>query len=234
MSSLDLTYNHLDEWVPRDALVAPSIDPKRTAVLALDIQKLITDPDGAGYVKSVGGAPEGKDVIEPINAVLAAARDKGIPVFWSRWGLRGDGWDTGVAAAKWPPLNPGQPDSPASWGNRDAELDSNVKPRPDEIVFDKHRFSSFYNTPLDEWLRQRDIDTLVIIGVTSANCMHATAIDGSNKNYRIVCLADTTTAVPHPRPDQPLGTGQHWEALRNIQLNYGDVRTSREFIAMIG
>ena len=29
-----------------------------------------------------------------------------------------------------------------------------------------------------------------------------------------------------------MGTGQHWEALRNIQMNYGDVRTSKEFIDM--
>ncbi|MGH7169447.1 MAG: cysteine hydrolase family protein [Gemmataceae bacterium] len=233
MSSLDYTYEHLDEWVPRDALVAPTIIPKRTAILALDVQKLITDPSGAAYVKSVGGAPEGKDVIAPINAVLKAARAKGIPVFWSLWGLRGDGWDAGVAAAKWPGLKPGKPESPASWGNRDAELDDHVKPASGELVFEKHRFSSFYNTHLDEWLRERDIDTLVIIGVTSANCAHATAIDGWNKNYKIIILADTTTAVPHPRPNQPLGTGQHWEALRNIQLNYGDVRTSREFIELI-
>lgn len=234
MSSLDITYEHLDEFVPRDFMVANEIDPKRTAVLALDIQKLIVDPKGVGYVKSVGGAPEGKDVIGPCNAVIKRCREVGIPVFWSLWGLRGDGLDKSVCAAKWPGLKPGTPDSPTSWGQRDAELDDNVvKPLDTEVQMFKHRFSSFYNTPFDEYLRELGCDTVVIVGVTSANCAHATAIDGSNKNYKMVVLADCTTAVPHPRPNQPIGTGQHWEALRNIQMNYGDVLTSKEFFAKL-
>ncbi len=234
MSSLDYTYENLDKWVPRDALVAPTIDPKKTALLALDIQKLIVDPSGAGYVKSVGGAPAGEDVIEPCNKVIKACREASIPVVWSLWGLRDDGADVGMCDAKWPGLKCGTPESPASWGQRDAELDDRVKPLDSEIQIYKHRFSSFYNTALDEYMRQWGRDTLVIVGVTSANCAHATCIDGWNKNYKMIVLADTTTAVPHPREDQPLGTGQHWEALRNIQMNYGDVLTSDEFLKKIG
>jgi hypothetical protein len=30
-----------------------------------------------------------------------------------------------------------------------------------------------------------------------------------------------------------MGYGQHWEALRNIQANHGDVRTSKEFLELI-
>ena len=64
--------------------------------------------------------------------------------------------------------------------------------------------------------------------------MLATSLDGWNKNYKIVALADTTTAVPNMLENVPLGYGQHWEALRNIQMNYGDVRTSHEYYEMIG
>lgn len=235
MSSLHYTYENLEKWVPRDYNAITRIDPKKTTVLALDIQKLITDPSGAAYVHSVGGAPAGADVIAPCNAVIERCRAVGIPIIWSFWGLRPDGTDAGICTAKWPGLHPGAPDSPASWGQRDAEIDDHVhKPLPTEIQIHKHRFSSFYNTAFDEYMRQDGRDTLVIIGVTSANCAHATAIDAWNKNYKVMVLADTTTAVPHPRPDQPLGTGQHWEALRNIQLNYGDVRTSQEFFSMLG
>lgn len=238
MSSLDFTYQNLEKVVPRnffgaEALVTKSIDPKKTLLLALDIQKLIVAPDGAGYVPSVGGAPEGKDTVEPCLQVIDKCREVGIPVVWSLWGLRGDGKDAGRCTEKWPPLNPGAPDSPASWGNRDAELDDRCKPRDDEPVMYKHRFSSMYNTPLDEYLREDNRDTLVIIGVTSANCAHATAIDAWNKDYKVIVLADTTTAIPNMLEDVPDGYGQHWEALRNIQMNYGDVRTSREFFEMI-
>jgi ureidoacrylate peracid hydrolase len=49
----------------------------------------------------------------------------------------------------------------------------------------------------------------------------------------MILLADTTTAVPATNEDQPLGYGQHWEALRNIQMNYGDVLLSDEFLPML-
>lgn len=232
MSSLDFTYDHIDDVLPRGAWVAPTIDPARTMLLVLDVQNLIVSESGAAYVQSVGGAPEGKDTIEPIKRVLEACRDKGIPVVWSLWGLRPDGMDAGLAKAKWPGLDCGSPTSPASWGNSTGDdlLHPEMKPLDGEPVMYKHRFSSFYNTPLEEYLRENDRDTLIIIGVTSANCMHSTAIDGWNKNYKIVCVADTTTAVPAPNEDQPLGYGQHWEALRNIQMNYGDVLLSTELI----
>jgi ureidoacrylate peracid hydrolase len=232
MSSLDYTYDHIDDVLPRGAWVAPEIDPARTMLLVLDVQNLIVNETGAGYVKSVGGAPEGKDTLEPIKRVLEACRDKEIPVVWSLWGLRPDGRDAGLAKDKWPGLDCGAPGSPASWGNPtgDDQLHPDMKPLDGEPVMYKHRFSSFYNTPLEEYLREDDRDTLIIVGVTSANCMHATALDGWNKNYKIVCVADTTTAVPAPNEEQPLGYGQHWEALRNIQMNYGDVLLSTELL----
>lgn len=231
--SLAYTLEHLDEVVDRSAFVASEIDPKKTALLVLDMQKLCVTPGGTAYIESVAGAPAGKDVIEPTLRVIDACRNAGIPVIWSLWGLRPDGLDKGLCKAKWPGLNPGTPESPASWGAGEDELDDAMNPLEHEPVIRKHRFSSFYNTPLDEYLRELGADTLVIAGVTSANCAHATAIDGWNKNYKIVVLADCTTAIPHSGQNQPLGTGQHWEALRNIQMNYGDVLLSSEFFAKL-
>ncbi|MGI9659528.1 MAG: cysteine hydrolase family protein [Gaiellaceae bacterium] len=230
---LEFTLEKIDEVLPRGFFVADEIDPEKTAILAMDIQKLCVDPKGAAYIESVAGAPSGQDVLGPINTVLDRARAEGMHIVWSRWGLRGDGADAGMCTAKWPPMEPGTPDSPASWGNRDAEIADETVPLEDEIVIDKHRFSSFYNTPLDEYMRDWGCDTLVIVGVTSANCGHATCIDGWNKNYKMVILADCSTALPHPGEDQPMGTGQHWEALRNIQMNYGDVLLSSEFFAKL-
>ena len=72
--------------------------------------------------------------MQPCINVVEASRKAGIPVVWSLWGLRGDGRDTGNAGPKWPPFQCGTPQSPGSWGNRDAELDDRVKPRADESV----------------------------------------------------------------------------------------------------
>ena len=231
MSSLDFTYKHIDDHIDRSAMLAPTIDPKKTMLLVLDMQKACAEPGGAMYIPSVGGAPEGKDVVQPVVDVLEACRAKGIPVVWSLWGLRPDGKDAGFADVKW-----GLVDQlatfPGSWGNGGDELVDELNPLPDEPVIRKHRFSSFYGTALTEYMRRAGCDTLVVAGLSTGNCQLATAIDGANQDFKIVVLADTTAAIPSGK-DDPMGYGQHWEALRQIQANHGDVRTSIEFLQMI-
>ncbi|MEK6439552.1 cysteine hydrolase family protein [Pseudonocardia sp. T1-2H] len=231
MSSLDFTYKHIDDYIDRSAMLAPTIDPKKTMLLVLDMQKACAEPGGAMYIPSTGGAPEGKDVVQPVVNVLEACRAKGIPVVWSLWGLRPDGKDAGFADVKW-----GLVDQlatfPGSWGNGGDELVDELKPLPDEPVIRKHRFSSFYGTALTEYMRRAGCDTLVVAGLSTGNCQLATAIDGANQDFKIVVLADTTAAIPSGK-DDPMGYGQHWEALRQIQANHGDVRTSIEFLQMI-
>ena len=231
MSSLDFTYKHIDDHIDRSAMLAPTIDPKKTMLLVLDMQKACAEPGGAMYIPSVGGAPEGKDVVQPVVDVLEACRAKGIPVVWSLWGLRPDGKDAGFADVKW-----GLVDQlatfPGSWGNGGDELVDELEPLPDEPVIRKHRFSSFYGTALTEYMRRAGCDTLVVAGLSTGNCQLATAIDGANQDFKIVVLADTTAAIPSGK-DDPMGYGQHWEALRQIQANHGDVRTSIEFLQMI-
>lgn len=233
MSSLDFTYENIDTYIDRSNMIAETIDPKKTVLLVLDMQKACVTPGGAMYIESVGGAPEGKDVVPVVQSVIDACRDRGIPVVWSMWGLRPDGKDAGYADKKWGLV--GQLDSfPGSWGNGGDELDDSLKPLDDEPVIRKHRFSSFYGTPLNEYMRRAGADTLVIAGVSTANCMITTAIDGANQDHKIVVLADSSCAIPAPLKDQPLGYGQHWEALRNIQANHGDVLLSTEFLQKIG
>lgn len=232
MSSLDYTYENIDRVIDRSARVVETIDPAKTMLLVLDMQKACVTPGGAMYIESVGGAPEGKDVVQPVLNVLEACRRRGIPVVWSLWGLRPDGKDAGVAEQKWPGALPLET-FPGSWGNGGDELDDALKPLDDEPVIRKHRFSSFYHTPLNEYMRKAGADTLIVAGVSTGNCQMATAIDGANQDYKIIVLADTTAAIPATLQDQPLGYGQHWEALRNIQANHGDVMLSTEVLEQL-
>jgi ureidoacrylate peracid hydrolase len=229
VSSLDYTLEHIDDVLPRTHFAVPELDISRTALIVMDIQKQVADPASPMYIQSVGGAPNGADTVKPSIEVIEACRAAGIPVIWSLYGLQPNGLDVGMCEAKWPMVNPGKPDSPISWGTWGCELADGLEPRDDEPQIRKHRFSTFWNTPLDEYLHQYDADTIVIVGVTSANCVHGTALDGWQRNYKVVVIADTTTALPHPGENQPLGTGQHWEALRTIQMNYGDVLLRSEF-----
>jgi nicotinamidase-related amidase len=233
MSSLDFTYENIDKVIDRSAMVSTSIDPKKTLLLVLDMQQACVTPGGAMYIESIGGAPEGKDTVPVTARVIEACRSVGIPVVWSMWGLRPDGKDAGVADKKWPGALP-LSTFPGAWGNGGDELDPALKPLDDEPVMRKHRFSSFYGTALNEYMRRAGADTLVIAGVSTGNCVITTAVDGANQDYKVITLADTNAAIPATLENQPLGYGQHWEALRNLQANHGDVLLSTEFLKMIG
>jgi nicotinamidase-related amidase len=235
------TYQELlQRHVDRSNSFITSIDPRRTVLLMLDVQKLCLDLGGHDYVPSVGGAPSGVETLGPAKKVLDLARAEGMPVMWSLWGHRPDRSDAGISKFKVPGCD-GTPESPWSHGTWNGEIVDGFDPLPGEPVLQKHRFSTFYGTPFNEWLREVDADCLVIVGSSTANCVQATAQDGWNRAYKVIVIADAGTAVPLyvkgkiPLWEQevPLGYGQHWEALRTIQASYADVMTHDEFIELV-
>lgn len=58
------------------------------------------------------------------------------------------------------------------------------------MAFPKHRYSSFAGTPLDQWLRERGVTDVHIIGVCTDICVLHTAIDAYNLNYKITIHQD--------------------------------------------
>ncbi|MCI1283898.1 MAG: cysteine hydrolase [Lacticaseibacillus songhuajiangensis] len=57
-------------------------------------------------------------------------------------------------------------------------------------AFPKHRYSSFAGTPLDQWLRERHVTDLHIVGVCTDICVLHTAIDAYNLGYTITIHSD--------------------------------------------
>lgn len=236
------TYRELlDRHVDRSNSFIRTVDKTRTFFHMLDFQNLCLDPKGADYINSVGGAPSGADTHAPARKALDRARQEKFPVAWSLWGLQPDGSDAGIGKFKAPALCAGTPDSPGSHGTWDGALVAGFDPLPGEHVFQKHRYSSFYGTAFNEYLTEHDAKYLVICGSSTANCVITTAMNGWERNYHVIVLADTGTAIPLytkgsiplQEQDVPLGYGQHWEALRNIQGSFGDVMTADEFLELL-
>jgi ureidoacrylate peracid hydrolase len=65
-----------------------------------------------------------------------------------------------------------------------------VEPRSDEFVIDKHRYSAFACTELDNILRDRGIRTLVTVGVATNVCVESTFRDGFHRGFYIVIPRD--------------------------------------------
>ena len=70
-------------------LVRWDLNPRRAAVIVVDMQKVFCEPDGALYV------PNTANIIQPIQALVDAARGVDVPVIYLRHIVRGDGSDTG-------------------------------------------------------------------------------------------------------------------------------------------
>jgi len=218
----------LDEVLNRNYPGTTHVDPKRAALLVVDMQGYFLHPDQPAYLPGGNGAPSSETVLENAARCVDVCRSHGMPVIWSRWGLRGDGWDVGRWAPKWPAWHAGTPQGPA-WENPEIEIAAPLKPLPGEPIFDKSRYSSFWGTPLQTFLQHLpDVDTLVIIGVTTNFCVRYTVEDAFSLDYHIVVIADCTTATNDPIQYAVGGSGQYIAALKDFQIGLGDVWTLAE------
>ncbi len=219
----------LDDILNRRYRVVEHVDPQHTALLVVDMQKFFLRRGQPAYLPGGDGAPSAETVVRNSVRAVDLCRRAGIQVIFSRWGLRGDAWDVGLWARKWPTWQAGTPAGP-SWTNESTEIVEELTPRQGEPVFDKSRYSSFYGTPLDTWLQHLpQVDTLVMIGVTTGFCVRYTVEDAFSRDYKVIVLADCTTAINDPiGPDHP-GSGQYIAALRDFAIGLGDVMTLDEF-----
>ena len=72
-----------------------------------------------------------------------------------------------------------------------------VAPRTGDIVVRKVRVGAFSTTDLDAQLRERGVDTLILAGISTSGVVLSTVRDASDRDYRVVVLADAT-ADPEP------------------------------------
>ena len=59
----------------------------------------------------------------------------------------------------------------------------------------KPRWGAFYRTDLEKFLRDRGVDTLVFIGCNYPNCPRTSMYEASERDFRIVMVADAMSQV---------------------------------------
>ena len=72
----------------------------------------------------------------------------------------------------------------------DCKIIPAARPAENETVIIKKRFSSFYETQLDEVLQQNKIDTLFIAGFSGDVCVRMTTMDAFNRGYNLFWISD--------------------------------------------
>ena len=85
-----------------------------------------------------------------------------------------------------------------------------AQPEPGEPIFRKTRYSPFWDTDIDAWLKAMEVDTLVIAGLTTECCVADTAKDAFNHDFHVFVATDACAAY---EPDLHAG------ALKMLDLN---------------
>jgi len=74
-----------------------------------------------------------------------------------------------------------------TWGS---DFISELYPEGDEYIVKKRRHSGFAHTDLDLYLREENIDTVVVTGVWTNVCVRSTATDALANAYKVITLSD--------------------------------------------
>jgi nicotinamidase-related amidase len=107
---------------------------------------------------------------------MAAARAAGIPVIHTH----------GLAEIP-APVRKSQTTKRSSTSTHDRAWEyahfADLAPLPGEIVIEKLRATAFYGTPINSYLTQLGVNTLIYCGNSTSGCVRASVVDGYNAGY---------------------------------------------------
>jgi nicotinamidase-related amidase len=166
----------------------------QTALIIIDMQRDFLEPGGFGETL-------GNDVsrlaaaVGPCQAMLAAARTKGLLVIHTREGHLPDLSDAPRAKIERgaPSLRIGDQGPMGRIlirGEMGHDIVDTLTPAAGEIVIDKPGKGAFYATDLGSLLHRHAIESLLVCGVTTEVCVNTTVREGNDRGFRCVVLAD--------------------------------------------
>ncbi len=145
---------------------------EKPAIIVVDVVNGFTDPRCA-----LGS--ECEDVVAANRELLDAFRIKKLPVFFTTVIYRNP-QQAKIFRQRLPALNALTPDS--YW----VELNVALGRLPDEDIIEKHWASAFFGTDLSARLQHRNVDSLVITGLSTSGCVRATVLDALQHDYPVV------------------------------------------------
>ena len=125
------------------------MNPGETALLCMDLQNDIVDPNGA---RGKGGNAQfvaQRNVLANVRRAQDAALEAGIVVVHVRVGSREDYADAIAVSPRFEGMRMSRALSGGTWG---CEFPETVAPRPDEVEFAKQGVNPFFNSGLLTWL----------------------------------------------------------------------------------
>ena len=175
------------------------IDPKHSALLVIDLQN---------YFRQIV-----RPVLGNIQNIIQFCRQKNIPVIFTQHGHTDAASDGGVLGEWWGQV--------ILHGTKDWKFIPEMKIESKDMVLQKKRYSAFFETDLEKFLRSKGIKDLIISGVMTNLCCETTARDAFMRDYRVFFLIDGTATG---KDDHHLAT------LKNLGYGFAYLMTCNELI----
>jgi len=127
--------------------------------------------------------PFARAVIQPLNKLIDLFRSQKWPIVFST-----DAFHEGDFIFK------GRMRPHSLAGTEGAEVVDALDVQPDDLWLPKPRFSAFFNTGLEKWLRQKEVSLCAVGGIATHFCVLTTVLDAICHDFKAVLLEDCSAS----------------------------------------
>ena len=200
--------------------VYDTIDSYKTALVVIDMQNSWVAPN-----LSVLEIPEAKTIVPNINSIGTALRNAGGVVAWTK-STFDDEWTKNMYKGFCDEKVIDLMMSESKVGSFGFEIWDEMDLRNGDIISEKNRPSALIqgSSDLDDQLRSKGIETLIITGTLTNACCESTTRDAVALGYNVIFVSDGTAT----RSDF-----EHNATLVNLMQLVADVRNTADVISPI-
>lgn len=191
------------------------LNPPKSALLVIDMQNDFLNPRSPAYTQNA------RYIISNLQKLIKTARKHKIPVIYTAHCHQNPEIDGGMTAQWWPEIKNRQT---LVAGSKGAEIIKELAPLPNEKIIYKHRYSAFYNTDLEIYLRGLSVTDLIVTGIMTGICVESTVRDAFFRDYKVFVIADATAAG-----EEEL----HINSLKILAYAFAYVTTTKDILSKI-
>jgi nicotinamidase/pyrazinamidase len=149
------------------------------AVLVIDMVKDYFDPR-----RKLKITPFARAIVGPIRELTMTFRERGWPVIFATDAFKEDDF-----------IFTGRMKPDSLKGTEGAEVIDELERKPEDLWLPKPRFSAFFQTGLERYLRERNVALCAVTGIATPVCILTTALDAICYDFRCVIVSDCTAAA---------------------------------------
>jgi len=153
-------------------------DTERPALLIIDMVK-----DNFEKAKNLPITRFAGGIIDPINELIKIFRGQAWPVIFSTDAFHKEDF-----------IFRGRIKPHSLAGTRGSEVIDELDRKREDLWLPKPRFSAFFGTGLDQWLKERGVTLCAVAGITTNFCVLTSALDAICYDFKAVLLEDCAAA----------------------------------------